>query len=139
MSYKSCIPHSQTFMGPLLAALVLEVVGDVLSFVQQEGSFGNLPLPIPLPRCLCGWGSASDLPVASRPSSPAQPFLSQGPPDGRSDPSPKPGRPACGLERGWGLRLYDFPCWVVHHCVTGLGWPGCPVQPSCSELWVIQG
>lgn len=85
-------------MGPLLAALVPEVVGDVLSFclnrcllqvptsprsqawlsgladlwlgfAQQEGPLGNLPFPSPLPRCLCCWGSASDLPVAFRPSS----------------------------------------------------------------------
>lgn len=34
-----------------------------------------LRLPIPLPRCLCGWGVASDLHVAFRPSSrPALPL-----------------------------------------------------------------
>lgn len=29
------------------------------------------------------------------------------------------------------------PGWVACHCVTGLGWPGCPLQHSCLELWVI--
>lgn len=30
------------------------------------------------------------------------------------------------------------PGWVAHCRVTGLGWPGCPLQHSCSELRVIR-